>query len=205
MKRIFDILVSIIALVVFFPIFIIVSFLIKISSPGKVFYRGTRAGKNGVNFEIYKFRTMVENAEYIGGYSTSINDARLTKFGRFLRKYKTDELPQLLNVIKGDMSLVGPRPQVLHYTNKYKGEMKLILSIRPGITDLASLYFSDMDKVLGHGNVEKKYETEIEPIKNLLRLKYVKERSFLLDMRILIETIFSIIGIKNITKLNIKP
>lgn len=205
MKRLFDVLVSIIALVALLPIFIIVSFLIKISSPGKVIYRGIRAGKNEVSFEIYKFRTMVENAEYIGGYSTSINDVRLTKIGRFLRKYKTDELPQLVNVIKGDMSLVGPRPQVLHYTNKYKGEMKSILSIRPGITDLASLYFSDMDKVLGHGNVERKYETEIEPVKNLLRLRYVKERSFWLDMRILIETFFSIVGIKNITNLDIKP
>ena len=205
MKRLFDIFVSVIALVAFLPIFIIVSFLIKISSPGKVIYRGIRAGKNEVSFEIYKFRTMVENAENIGGHSTSINDARLTKIGRFLRKYKTDELPQFINVIKGDMSLVGPRPQVLYYTNQYTEEMKSILSIRPGITDLASLYFSDMDKVLGHGNVERKYETEIEPVKNLLRLKYVKERSFLLDMRILIETLFSIVGIKNITKLDIKP
>ena len=174
-------------------------------SPGKVFYRGVRAGKNEVNFEIYKFRTMVENAENIGGYSTSINDNRLTKIGRFLRKYKIDELPQFINVIKGDMSLVGPRPQVLYYTNQYKGEEKSILSVRPGITDLASLYFSDMDKVLGDGDADRKYETEIEPIKNLLRLKYVNEQSFVLDIRILIETIFSLIGIKNITKLNITP
>ena len=205
MKRLFDVFVSVITVMALLPIFIIVSFFIKITSPGKVLYRGVRAGKNKVNFEIYKFRTMVENAENIGGHSTSINDTRLTKIGRFLRKYKIDELPQFVNVIKGDMSLVGPRPQVLYYTNKYKGEEKSILSVRPGITDLASLYFSDMDKVLGGGNVEKKYETEIEPVKNLLRLRYVNEHSFLLDMRILIETAFSIIGVKNITKLNIKP
>ena len=205
MKRLFDVFVSVITVMALLPIFIIVSFFIKITSPGKVLYRGVRAGKNEVNFEIYKFRTMVENAENIGGHSTSINDTRLTKIGRFLRKYKIDELPQFVNVIKGDMSLVGPRPQVLYYTNKYKGEEKSILSVRPGITDLASLYFSDMDKVLGGGNVEKKYETEIEPVKNLLRLRYVNEQSFLLDMRILIETAFSIIGVKNITKLNIKP
>ena len=205
MKRLFDILVSVIALVVLLPTFIIVSFFIKMTSPGKVIYRGLRAGMNEISFEIYKFRTMVDNAENIGGHSTSINDARLTKIGRFLRKYKIDELPQFFNVIKGDMSLVGPRPQVLYYTNQYKGEMKSILSIRPGITDLASLYFSDMDEVLGDGNVERKYQTEIEPVKNLLRLKYVNEQSFLLDMRILIETVFSIIGIKKITKLNIKP
>ena len=205
MKRLFDVFVSVITVMALLPIFIIVSFFIKITSPGRVLYRGVRAGKNKVNFEIYKFRTMVENAENIGGHSTSINDTRLTKIGRFLRKYKIDELPQFVNVIKGDMSLVGPRPQVLYYTNQYKGEEKSILSVRPGITDLASLYFSDMDKILGGGNVEKKYETEIEPVKNLLRLKYVNEQSFLLDMRILIETAFSVIGVKNITKLNIKP
>ena len=175
------------------------------TSPGKVLYRGVRAGKNEINFKIYKFRTMVKNAENIGGHSTSINDTRLTKIGRFLRKYKIDELPQFVNVIKGDMSLVGPRPQVLYYTNQYKGEEKSILSVKPGITDLASLYFSDMDKVLGIGNAERKYEIEIEPVKNLLRLKYVNEQSFILDMRILIETVFSLMGIKNITKLNIKP
>ena len=205
MKRLFDIFGSVVAVTLLLPMLIVVSFFIKMTSPGKVFYRGVRAGKNEVSFEIYKFRTMVENAENIGGYSTSINDARLTKIGRFLRKYKIDELPQFINVIKGEMSLVGPRPQVLYYTNQYKGEEKSILSVRPGITDLASLYFSDMDKVLGIGNAERMYETEIEPVKNLLRLKYVNEKSFVLDMRILIETAFSLIGIKNITKLNIKP
>ena len=205
MKKVFDIIISVVALLVLSPIFVIVSLIIKISSPGGVFYKGVRAGKNNVVFEIYKFRTMVQDAEIMGGYSTSINDFRLTKIGRFLRKYKIDELPQLINVIKGEMSLVGPRPQVLYYTNQYKGELKSILSVKPGITDLASLYFLDMDKVLGNGSVDKKYETEIEPVKNLLRVRYVNEQSFLLDMRILIETVFSLIGIRNITRLNIKP
>jgi lipopolysaccharide/colanic/teichoic acid biosynthesis glycosyltransferase len=205
MKRLFDVFVSVITVIALLPIFIIVSFFIKMTSPGKVIYRGVRAGKNEVDFEIYKFRTMVENAENIGGHSTSINDFRLTKIGHLLRKYKLDELPQFINVIKGDMSLVGPRPQVLYYTNQYKGKLKSILSVKPGITDLASLYFSDMDKVLGRGSVDKKYESEIEPVKNLLRLQYVNEQSFMLDMRILIETAFSIVGIKNITRLNINP
>ena len=205
MKKIFDLVVSIVALAALFPILVTVSIIIKATSPGDIFYKGVRAGKNNINFEIYKFRTMVQDAENIGGHSTSINDFRLTKIGRFLRKYKIDELPQLINVIKGEMSLVGPRPQVLYYTNQYKGKLKSILSVKPGITDLASLYFSDMDKVLGNESVDKKYETEIEPVKNLLRLRYVNEQSFMLDMRILIETAFSIIGIKNITKLNIKP
>ena len=205
MKRSFDILFSIVFIILLLPVLIVVALLIKLTSPGKIIYRGVRAGKDKVNFEIYKFRTMVENAENFGGYSTSINDARLTKIGRFLRAYKIDELPQFFNVIKGNMSLVGPRPQVLYYTNKYEGEMKLILSVRPGITDFSSLYFSDMDRILGHGCVDEKYETEIEPVKNLLRLKYVKEQSFFLDMRILIETLFSIVGIKNVTGLNVKP
>ena len=204
-KRLFDLFISVIFLTLLLPLLVAVALVIKLTSPGKIIYRGVRAGKDGVNFEIYKFRTMVENAENLGGYSTSINDVRLTKIGRFLRAYKIDELPQFFNVMKGSMSLVGPRPQVLYYINKYEGEMKLILSIKPGITDFSSLYFSDMDKILGQGNVDEKYEAEIEPVKNLLRLKYVNERSFFLDMRILIETSFNIIGIKNVTGLNIKP
>jgi lipopolysaccharide/colanic/teichoic acid biosynthesis glycosyltransferase len=204
-KRLLDIFISIIALVFLCPFFFVIAFLVKITSPGKIFYRGVRAGINNNEFRIYKFRTMVENAEKIGGFSTSISDVRLTKIGRFLRKHKLDELPQFLNIISGNMSLVGPRPQVLFYTNKYEGEYKLIMSVRPGLTDLASLYFSDMDAILGEGDVQKKYETEIEPVKNILRLRYVKEKNLLLDFRILVETAFSIIGIKNITKLNICP
>ena len=132
-------------------------------------------------------------------------DPRVTDFGKRLRAFSIDELPQILNVLKGEMSLVGPRPQVTYYTNQYAGELKLILSVKPGLTDLATLYFMDMDKVLGSKNVDEKYAAEIEPIKNSLRLKYVKEKNFLLDIRILIETVFSIMGIKNITRLNIKP
>ena len=205
MKSLFDIIVTIVALIVLCPIFILISIIIKITSPGEVFYKGIRAGKNDVNFKIYKFRTMVQDAENIGGPSTALNDFRLTKIGRFLRRYKLDELPQFINIIKGEMSLVGPRPQVVYYTDQYKGEFKLILSVKPGLTDLASLYFLDMDNVLGNQNVDEKYASEIEPIKNSLRLRYVKEKNFLLDIRILIETVFSIVGLKNITRLNIKP
>ena len=205
MKTTFDIIVALIALILLSPIFILITIVIKITSSGEVFYKGTRAGKNKKNFKIFKFRTMVRNAENIGGPSTALNDFRLTKIGRFLRKYKLDELPQFINIIKGEMSLVGPRPQVIYYTNQYKGDYKMILSVKPGLTDFATLYFLDMDKVLGSENVDKKYATEIEPIKNSLRLKYVKEKNFLLDIRILVETAFSLIGIKNITRLNIKP
>lgn len=205
MKTIFDTTFALLALIIISPVFIIISFAVKITSDGEIFYKGVRAGKNNVPFKIYKFRTMVQNAENLGGHSTALNDFRLTAIGRFLRRYKLDELPQFINILKGDMSLVGPRPQVIYYTNKYKGEFKLILSTKPGLTDLATLYFFDMDKVLGSKNVNEKYAIEIEPIKNLLRLKYVKEQSFFLDIRILTETIFSLIGLKNITNLNIKP
>ena len=205
MKKIFDIMVSLFVLLLFSPLLFFIAVLIKVTSPGNVFYRGVRTGKDNINFNIYKFRTMIVDADKIGGDSTALNDARLTRIGRFLRKYKIDELPQFINVLKGEMSLVGPRPQVSKYTNLYSGDLKLILKVKPGITDLASLYFLDMDKVLGDGNVDKKYAMEIEPIKNILRLRYVKQQSFFLDIRILIETFFSLIGIKNITNLNVKP
>jgi lipopolysaccharide/colanic/teichoic acid biosynthesis glycosyltransferase len=205
LKRIFDITVSIIALLILSPLFVFISIAVKLDSKGDIFYLGLRTGKKNKNFYIYKFRTMIQQAEDIGGPSTALNDFRLTNLGRFLRKFKLDELPQFINIIKGDMSLVGPRPQVNHYTKKYTGELKLILNVRPGLTDLASLYFHDMDQILGTKNVDEKYANEIEPIKNLLRLKYVKEQSFLLDIRILVETFFILIGIKNVTKLNIKP
>ena len=205
MKSIFDTVVAILALIILLPIFVLIALIIKIDSSGEIFYKGLRAGKNNTNFKIYKFRTMVQDAENIGGPSTALNDFRLTKIGRFLRKYKIDELPQFINIIKGEMSLVGPRPQVVYYTDQYKGELKLILSVKPGLTDLSTLYFMDMDKVLGSKNADEKYASEIEPIKNSLRLRYVKEKNFLMDIRIIIETVFSLLGLKNITRLNIKP
>lgn len=204
-KRLFDLVFSSLAMLALVPLFLVIAVAVKLTSRGSAFYRGVRAGKDGVSFRIFKFRTMVHNAENIGGFSTSINDSRLTSIGRVLRKYKLDELPQFINVVRGDMSLVGPRPQVYYYTDKYNENEKFILSIRPGITDLASIYFSDMDSILGTGDVSEKYELEIEPLKNRLRLKYVHDQSFLLDMRILIETAFSIIGLKNVTKLKIEP
>ena len=148
---------------------------------------------------------MVVDAEKIGGPSTAINDPRLTSIGRFLRKYKLDELPQLYNVLKGEMSLVGPRPQVLSYTQEYEGEDLVILSVLPGITDLSSLYFLDMDSELGETNVDEVYKNRIEPLKNKLRVQYVKKMSFSLDLRILIETFFNLFGLKNLTKLKIDP
>lgn len=204
-KRCLDLVFSVVAIALLSPLILGVAALVKLTSPGPVLYRGLRAGRNGHNFHILKFRTMVVDAEKIGGASTAVDDPRLTRVGRALRKYKLDELPQFFNVLGGSMSLVGPRPQVLSYTEKYQGEERLILNVRPGITDLASLYFSDMDKILGSGDVDAKYATEIEPVKNVLRLRYVKEASLLLDLRILIETAFKLIGVANATGLNVKP
>jgi lipopolysaccharide/colanic/teichoic acid biosynthesis glycosyltransferase len=202
-KRLTDLGLSAAAVLILAPVLLLIAVLIKAGSPGPVFYRGERAGRNGRVFRILKFRSMVVDAERKGGFSTAIDDPRLTGTGRFLRKYKLDELPQFFNVLAGDMSLVGPRPQVLFYTSKYTGDEQLILSVRPGITDLASLYFSDMDSVLGSGDVDARYLAEVEPVKNRLRLRYVREQSYLLDIRILVETAFKLIGFANITGLNV--
>lgn len=204
-KRLMDLGFSAAAVLVLAPVMLLIAVLIKAGSPGPVFYRGERAGKNGRVFRILKFRSMVVDAERKGGFSTAIDDPRLTGTGRFLRKHKLDELPQFFNVLVGDMSLVGPRPQVLFYTNKYTGDEQSILSVKPGITDLASLYFADMDSVLGSGDVDARYLAEVEPVKNKLRLQYVREQSYLLDIRILIETAFKLIGFENITGLNVSP
>ncbi|GAG61313.1 unnamed protein product, partial [marine sediment metagenome] len=136
--------------------------------------------------------------EKLGGPSTGLNDPRLTRVGRFLRKYKLDELPQLINILKGEMSVVGPRPQVEEYTKRYTKEEKIILSVKPGLTDYASIEFIDLDKVLGDKNVDRKYRTEIEPRKNILRIKYAKKHSFLLDLKIIFLTILKILQIKQL-------
>jgi lipopolysaccharide/colanic/teichoic acid biosynthesis glycosyltransferase len=196
-KRAFDVLASIGALIFISPVVIFISVMVKATSRGPVFYRGVRSGLNGRPFRIFKFRSMIPNAELVGGPSTALNDPRLTRVGKILRKYKLDELPQLLNILAGHMSFVGPRPQVEEYTKRYKGEEKLILSVKPGLTDYASLKFINLDELLGDGNVDEKYVTEIEPEKNRLRLLYVKRRSFMEDLRILFRTGTKMLGIKS--------
>ena len=141
---------------------------------------------------------MAENAEKIGGPSTALNDPRLTRTGRFLRKYKLDELPQLINIILGEMSLVGPRPQVEQYTRLYNEEEKLILSVRPGLTDYASIKFINLDEILGDGEVDEKYFREVEPEKNRLRIRYVKECSLWVDLRIILQTLLSLFKIRSL-------
>ena len=194
-KRFLDIIVSASLLVFLSPLFMVIALAIKGTSKGPVFYRGERAGLYGHAFFMLKFRTMVANAENVGGFSTAINDPRFIKGGRILRKYKLDELPQLINVLWGQMSLVGPRPQVFYYVNQYNDDELKILTMKPGITDIASIYFSDMDVVLGSGDVDRKYETEIEPKKNELRLLYVKKASLFFDVKILFYTFAKLIKI----------
>jgi lipopolysaccharide/colanic/teichoic acid biosynthesis glycosyltransferase len=193
-KRIFDFLVSLFGLIIFSPLFLIIAILIKLDSEGPVFYRGERIGKDGKPFRIFKFRTMVKDAEKMGGPSTSADDPRLTKIGKFLRKYKLDELPQLINVLKGEMSLVGPRPEVKIYVDMLKPEEKeIILSVKPGMTDLASLWdFHEEEVLKGSKDPEKTYLEKIRPKKVQLQIEYVKNRSFLLDLKIILKTILKL-------------
>ena len=196
-KRPLDIALAIVGLVIILPIVLLIAFLIKSGSSGPIFYRGVRSGRYGIPFRIFKFRTMVEDAENIGGPSTALNDPRLTSVGKFLRKYKLDELPQLFNILFGEMSFVGPRPQVEKYTRLYKGEEELILQVRPGLTDYASIRLIHLDALLGDENVDEKYITEIEPLKNKLRIQYAKEISLLVDIKIFFMTIFQLFKIRS--------
>lgn len=193
-KRTLDIICSFFGLVVLSPFFLVVALLIKRYSPGPVFYRGVRVGKDDRLFRIYKFRTMVQNADKMGGPSTAGDDPRLTGIGKFLRAYKLDEFPQLINVLKGEMSLVGPRPEVPLYVNMMTNEEKrIILSIRPGITDLASLWNIDEAAVLhGSPDPEKTYQEKIWPEKKRLQIKYVKEQSFFGDLVVIFRTLINI-------------
>jgi len=193
-KRLFDIIFSFLGLILISPLLIIIALLIKINSSGPGFYRGERIGKSGKPFRIFKFRTMVENADKIGGPSTAGDDPRLTKMGGFLKKYQLDELPQLINVLRGEMSLVGPRPEVRVYVDMMSNEeKKIILSVLPGMTDIASLWnFHESDILKGSSDPEKTYMERIRPEKIRLQMEYVKNRSFLLDFKLIIKTISKI-------------
>lgn len=196
-KRLFDIAFSIIGLVMFSPLIITIAFLIKKEDSGPVFYRGVRVGRYGKPFKVFKFRTMVVDAEKMGPSSTADDDPRVTKTGKFLRKYKLDELPQLINVLKGEMSLVGPRPEVRHYVDMFTENEKAILSVRPGITDWASLWNSDEGDILaGSPDPEKTYMEKIRPTKLKLQLKYVNERNLWIDTKIIFQTLGAIVNKK---------
>jgi lipopolysaccharide/colanic/teichoic acid biosynthesis glycosyltransferase len=188
LKRIFDVISSCFGLSILAPFLLIIMGLIKLESPGPVFYRGVRTGKNGVPFQIYKFRTMVDKAEKLGGGTTALEDPRVTRVGKFLRKFKFDELPQAINIIKGEMSVVGPRPELTRYTDIYDEEEKKILSVLPGITDYSSIELFSLDEIVGKDNADKVFEEKVLKKKNGLRLKYVYENNFIFDMKIIYKT-----------------
>ena len=189
-KRALDVVLSLIGLLVCSPLLIAVAMWVSLDSPGPVFYRGTRAGRGNRPFGIYKFRSMLADAEQLGGASTSVDDKRITRSGTFIRRYKIDELSQLINVLVGDMSLVGPRPEITAYTDKYEGEFLEILSVRPGITDWASIWNADEGGVLaGAKNPDLAYEILIQPTKLQLQLRYVRTHTFYSDLKIVIYTI----------------
>lgn len=193
-KRLVDVILSAAALVLVLPLLMAIALIAKLLSPGPVLYRGKRIGLHGRPFFILKFRTMVLNAESLGGSATAADDPRLTRVGRFLRRFKLDELPQLLNVIEGEMSLVGPRPEVQKYVDSYSPEERQILTVLPGITDWASIWNSNEAAVLeGSRNPEKTYEELIRPTKLALQLQYVRNRSLGTDLKILIYTVCKLI------------
>jgi lipopolysaccharide/colanic/teichoic acid biosynthesis glycosyltransferase/ubiquinone/menaquinone biosynthesis C-methylase UbiE len=194
LKRLFDILASAAALLFFSPLLLVIALRIKLNSPGPIFYRGRRAGRFEKPFRIFKFRTMVINADKIGGPSTSDDDPRITQVGRFMRKYKIDELPQLLNVLVGEMSIVGPRPQVPDYVARFIDEEKKVLQLRPGITDWASIWNSDEGAVLaGHADPDKAYDELIHPTKMKLQLLYARKNNVLVDLKIIFSTLLRLI------------
>jgi lipopolysaccharide/colanic/teichoic acid biosynthesis glycosyltransferase len=194
MKRPLDVLFSSAGLLLLSPLLFGLAVRIRMEDGGPIFYRGLRIGLHGQLFRIFKFRTMVVDAERMGGASTADDDPRITRIGKKLRKHKLDELPQLINVFWGDMSLVGPRPEVPHYVNMYTEEEKAILTVRPGITDWASLWNPDEGAILaGSPDPERTYMEEIRPEKIRLQLKYVRERSFWMDIKIIFLTLKTII------------
>lgn len=194
LKRAFDFLSSLIGLILVSPILLTIATFIKREDGGPVFYRGVRVGKFGKLFRIFKFRTMVLNADKLGGPSTADDDARITKVGKFIRKLKLDELPQLLNVLKGEMSIVGPRPEVQMYVDMFAEEEKAILSVRPGITDWASIWNPDEGAILaGSPDPEKTYMEKIRPEKIRLQLEYVRKRSFWVDLKIILWTLKAVV------------
>ncbi|MDD5258615.1 MAG: sugar transferase [bacterium] len=194
-KRLVDFLFSFFGLLILIPVLLIVAALVKKEDGGPVLYSGTRVGQNGRDFKMHKFRTMVLNADKIGGSSSADDDPRITRIGKKLRKYKLDELPQLFNVLQGEMSFVGPRPEVPYYVNMFTAQEKQILSVKPGITDWASLWNSDEGAILaGSPDPEKTYQEKIRPEKIRLQLKYVQEHSLFTDFTIIIRTLLKIIG-----------
>ena len=194
MIRFFDFILSLVGLVVLAPIFIVLAIWIKIDSKGPVFYKQVRVGQNGIDFGLFKFRSMVVDADKKGLITVGGRDPRITRSGYFIRKYKLDELPQLINVLFGDMSLVGPRPEVRKYVDLYTDEQQKVLSVKPGITDYASIEYMDENEILGKSNdPEKVYIEEIMPEKIKYNMKYINNKSLFEYFKILLLTVLKIV------------
>ncbi len=193
MIRFFDILFSFFGLIVLSPLLLIIWLLIVLTSKGGGFYKQIRVGKNGYDFKLYKFRSMRVDADKGSLITIGGRDSRITKVGYFIRKFKIDELPQLFNVLKGDMSLVGPRPEVRKYVDLYTDEQKKVLSVRPGITDYASIEYVDENEILGKAeNPDDVYINQIMPEKINLNMKYIENQSVKEYFKIILLTVFKI-------------
>ncbi len=191
--RFFDFVISLVGILIIFPVFIIVTLLIRLNSPGPVLFTQDRVGRNNSIFRLYKFRSMVNDADRMGTSVTTGNDSRITKIGRVLRKTKLDELPQLWNVLKGDMSFVGPRPDVPEIVSNYTGDMKRILEVRPGITSNATLHLRNEEDLLSLAkDHDKAYEEIFVPAKVKLAMEHVDRKSFLFDFGILLKTVWAL-------------
>ena len=192
--RLLDIVLSLLGLIFLLPIFLILAVWMKFDSQGSIFFRQIRVGKDGRDFRIYKFRTMIVNAEKMGIITIGERDPRITNSGYFLRKYKLDELPQLINVLKGEMSFVGPRPEVRKYVEMYNQEQLKILTVKPGITDYASIEYINEDEILGKSlDPEKTYIEEIMPQKIKYNMKYINNKTVIEYFKIIFLTIIKII------------
>lgn len=191
MKRLFDITASFFGILILSPLLIFIGLWVGLSSKGGVFYKQIRVGKNNKDFKLYKFRSMRVNSDKQGLLTVGSKDSRITKAGYFIRKYKIDELPQLINVLKGDMSFVGPRPEVRRYVDLYSEEQMKVLSVRPGITDPASIkYRNENDILSSESNPEQYYIQHIMPDKLKINIDYINTRTFFKDIKIIFQTIF---------------
>lgn len=197
-KRIFDIIVALILLILLFPIILIIAIMIKIDSKGPVFYRQERITTYGKIFRIFKFRTMVQNADKVGTLVTVGNDSRITRVGKLIRKVRLDELPQLINVLKGEMTFVGTRPEVKKYVDKYTDEMKATLLMPAGITSVASIKYKDEDEILDRAkqkgkDIDLAYVEDVLPEKMKYNLKYISKFSFWYDIKVCIDTVIGVL------------
>ncbi|MCE2845927.1 MAG: sugar transferase [Sphingobacteriales bacterium] len=194
MKRAFDLLLSVLVLLPLIPLLLFIGIAVILDNPGPVFYRQVRVGKNASPFRILKFRTMYRNSDRKGLLTVGGRDPRVTRVGYWLRKYKLDELPQLFNVLEGSMSLVGPRPEVEKYVALYDDNQRRVLEVKPGITDYASIQYSDENELLAKADdPERMYIEEVMPAKLKLNLDYIRDQGMLTDLKILMQTALKIL------------